>query len=82
MKLQGVGQGTKNVDTYWCFISVPMIELIAEAAPGYTHISTKRKERMKIHMMEFVDDKRHYVNSPRLKLKNTIIKAMEKYVVS
>ena len=47
MKLHAVGQGTENVDTYWCFISVPMIELIAEAAPGYTHISTKKKERMK-----------------------------------
>ena len=47
MKLHAVGQGTENVDTYWCFISVPMIELIAEAAPAYTHISTKKKERMK-----------------------------------
>ena len=34
--MYGIGQGTGNGGTYWCFMSVPMIKIVEKVAPGCT----------------------------------------------
>jgi len=81
-KLHGVGQGTGNGGTKWTFISVPMIDTIEKVAPGCVIQLPQSNEIWKMHMLTFVDDKRHYVNSTTNQVCRDIIKSMEKSVSS
>ena len=78
--MHGQGQGTGNGGTPWTFISVPMMEIVDQIAPGCTIELHKGKEKWIIKMMAFVDDKRHYTNSLKHQLIKSVIKAMEKSV--
>ena len=81
-KLHGVGQGAGNGGTKWTFISVPMIDTIEKVAPGCVIQLPQSNEIWKMHMLTFVDDKRHYINSTTNQVCSDIIKSMEKSVSS
>lgn len=61
-KLCGTGQGTGNGGTLWNFISIPMIEVIDNMAPGCTIILPNNNKTWTIKIIGFVDDKRYYIN--------------------
>ena len=81
-KLHGAGQGAGNGGTQWTFISIPMIDTIDKVAQGWVIQLPQSNETWKIHMLAFVDDKRHYVNSTTNQRSIGIIKAMEQSVSS
>ena len=35
LELHGAGQGKGNGGTHWTFISIPMMETVEQAVPGY-----------------------------------------------
>ena len=76
----GIEQGAGNVKTKWNFISVRMIKIIEKVASGCRlRLSTGEKEWKK-HIVGFVDDKRHFLNSPHLQIRKSVIRGMEQSV--
>ena len=63
LKLHGAGQWTGNEGTHWTFISVPMMETVEQAVPGYTIQLPNNHKTWEVKMLGFVDDKKHYVNN-------------------
>ena len=63
LPFHGVRQGAGNAETEWTFISVPMIKIAGELIEGYTINLPQGKVTWTIHILGFVDDKRHYVNN-------------------
>ena len=58
------GQGAGNGEKRWNFISVPMLKIVEVVAPGCRLRLTNGEKEWNKHIVGFVDDKRHYVNSP------------------
>ena len=58
----GIGQCTENGRTKWTFISIPMMEVVDEVAPGCIIQLSSGNKTWSIKMMGFVDDKCHYTN--------------------
>ena len=73
----GIGQGAGNGGIKWNFISVPMMKIVEEETPGCILRLPKEKKEWEKHIVAFVDDKRHYVNSPNSQMCNSVIKGME-----
>ena len=63
LTIHGTWQGTRNEGTHWCFMSVPMMEIVDQVAPGCTIELPKGNAKWNIKMMGFVDDKRYYTNT-------------------
>ena len=82
MILDGAGQGVGNGGTKWRFISIPMMEVVEEVASGCKRTLPKTIEKWNVYMIGFVDDKRHYVNSPEMIIRKCIIKAIQRSVSS
>ena len=61
--LHGVGQGFGNGETHWTFVSIPMMDTVAQITPDFTIPTTQGTSSWKVHMFGFVDDKRHYFNT-------------------
>ena len=80
LTIHGTWQGTRNEGTHWCFMSVPMMEIVDQVAPGCTIELPKGNAKWNIKMMGFVDDKRHYINTLTHQLITTFIKAMEQSI--
>ena len=81
MPKHGIGQGAGNGGTKWNFISVPMMKIVEEEAPGCSLRLPKGDKEWKKHIVGFVDDKRHYVNSPKSQICKRVIKGMEQSVL-
>ena len=80
LPMHGQEQGAGNGGTHWMFISVPMMDIVDNVAPGCTIQLPKGKATWTIRMMAFVDDKRHYTNTLKQQLSAIVIRAMEKSV--
>ena len=57
-----------------------MMKIVEEVAPGCRLCLPKGKNEWNKHIVGFVDDKRHYVNSSYSKLSKPVIRAMEQSV--
>ena len=79
-KFHVAGQGAGNGGTKWTFVSIPMIDTIEKVAQGWVIQLPQSNETWKMHMLAFVDDKRHYVNSTTNQRSIDIMKAMEQSV--
>ena len=80
LPIHGAGQGTKNGGTHWYFISIPVMKIVESIAPGCTIKILKKSKTWNIHMVRFVDDKRHYTNQLHSVLTEKVIQAMKKYI--
>ena len=58
-----MGEWTSNAGTEWTFISVPMIIVAEELPEGYTINLPQGAATWIIDILDFVDDKRQYVNN-------------------
>ena len=81
-KLHGTGQGAGNGEEKLTFISISMIDTIEKVAPGCVIQLPQTKETWKMHMLAFVDNTRHHVNSTTYQLSIDIIKVIEQSVSS
>ena len=63
LPFHGAGQGAGNAGTEWNFISVPMIKVAEELTAGCVINLPQGNATWNIHILGFVDDKRHYVNN-------------------
>ena len=77
LTMYGAGQGTGNEGTHWRFISVPMMKIVDQVAPGCTIKLPKGNTKLNIKIMGFVDDKRHYTNTLTQQIIIKVIKAMK-----
>ena len=73
----GSGQGAGNGKTNWTFISIPMIAVVEDVPQGCTITLPRGNTQWRKHMLAFVDDKRHYVNSLPTQSNRDILTAME-----
>ena len=63
LPFHGAGEGAGNTGTEWTFISVPILKIAEELTEGCTIKLPQGKATWTIHILGFVDDKRHYVNN-------------------
>ena len=63
-------------------MSVPMIKVDEELTEGYKINLPKDKAIWSIHVLSFVDDKRHYVNNSKKRMLQHLIDALEKSIQS
>ena len=59
LPFHGADQGDGNKGTEWIFTSVPMIKVVEELTEGCTIQLPQGKVTRTIHILGFVDDKRH-----------------------
>ena len=77
LQYHGAGQGAGNGGTKWTFISIPMIKVVEEVSTGCVIQLPKGSKTWKKYMLDFVDDKRHYVNGNNKQTSKSILTAME-----
>ena len=80
--LYGARQGTENGVTKWNFISVPMMEVVEEKVLYCVIELPKEKQYWTIHILIFVDDKRHYSDKFQQNANVFLLKTIEKSVNS
>ena len=81
LELHEAGQCTSNGGTHWTFISVPMMEIVEHVVPlGCTIQLSNDHQTWEVKMLEFVNDKKHYVNNILKQLKQTIKEAMQQSI--
>ena len=71
------GQGAGNGGINWTFISIPMIAVVEDVSQGCIITLPRGNAQWQKHMLAFVDDKRHYVNSLPKQSNKNILTAME-----
>ena len=54
-----------------------MVKIVEEVAPGCILRLLKGEKEWKKHILGFVDDKRHYVNSSHSKISKSVIRGIE-----
>ena len=81
LPFHGVRQGAGNAGTEWTFISVPMIKIAGELTEGCTINLPRGKVIWTIHILGFVDDKRHYVNNLKKRVIQNLLDTLEKFVL-
>ena len=59
LELHGAGQYIGNGETHWTFISIPMMEMIEQIAPGCTIQLPNDHQKWEVKMLGFVDDKKY-----------------------
>ena len=57
-----------------------MMNTLEEVAPWCRLRLPKGEKERKTHIVDFVDDKRHYVNSPHSQIRKSVIRGMEQPV--
>ena len=57
-----------------------MMKIVEEVAPGCRLCLPKGEKEWNTHIVDFVDDKRHYINSPHSQLRKSVIRVMEQSV--
>ena len=77
LPFHGAGQGAGNAGTEWTFVIVPMIKVAEELTEGYTIKLPQGKATLTIHILGFVDDKRHYVNNFKERILQHLLDALE-----
>ena len=73
----GADQGAGKAGTEWTFINVSMIKVAEELTEGCTIKLPQGKATWTIHILGFVDDKRHYVNNFKERVLQHLIDALE-----
>ena len=77
LPIHGIGQGAGNGGTKWNFISVPMMKIVEEVAPGCKIRLPKGEKEWNKYIVGFIDDKSQYVNSANSQVNKTVIRGME-----
>ena len=76
----GGGQGSGNRKSLWSFIGILLMEVKYKIVPGCTINPPSSDKILKLKMLGFVDDKRHYVNLILQHIKESLKEAMSKSV--
>ena len=76
----GTGQGAGNVGTEWIFISVPMVNVAEELTEGCTTNLPQGNTTWTIHILGFVDDKRHYIDNLKNRVLQRLLEALKKLI--
>ena len=80
LPFHGAGQGDGNAGTEWTFISVPMIKVAEELTEGCIIKLPQGRATWTIHILDFVDDKRHYVKNFKERVLQHLIDTLEKSI--
>ena len=80
LPFHGTGQGAGNAGAEWIFISVPMINITEELTEGFTINLPQDNATLTIHILGFVDDKRHYINNSKKRVLQHILATLDKSI--